>query len=119
MSREQKLAEFVAWTDKNITGDEKGQAQIFLDRLFQAFGQQGSLDVGGTVQPVLKSESSQFATFAILIGEAIALPRRLLATWRLRDDLRARFPAIPGADEAALVAWEQSAAQARSSARRM
>ena len=47
MSREQKLAEFGAWTDKNITGDEKGQAQIFLDRLVQAFGQQASLDAGG------------------------------------------------------------------------
>src|SRR5579862_1617593 len=47
MTREEKLAEFVAWVDKNITGDEKGQAQIFLDRLFQAFGQEGSLDVGG------------------------------------------------------------------------
>ena len=35
MTREEKLAEFVAWVDKNITGDEKGQAQIFLDRLFQ------------------------------------------------------------------------------------
>ena len=42
-----KLAEFIAWCQKNITGDEKGQAQIFLDRLFQAFGQPGSLDVGG------------------------------------------------------------------------
>jgi hypothetical protein len=53
MSREQKLAEFVAWADKNITGDENGQAQIFLDRLFQAFGQQGSPDVGG--QPIPSS----------------------------------------------------------------
>ena len=47
MTREQELAKFVAWADKNNTGDEKGQAQIFLDRLFQGFGQQGSLDVGG------------------------------------------------------------------------
>ena len=45
-----KLAEFVAWCGKNITGDEKGQAQIFLDRLFQAFGQPGCLDVGGTTE---------------------------------------------------------------------
>ncbi|HEY5233630.1 MAG TPA: DNA methyltransferase [Verrucomicrobiae bacterium] len=45
-----KLAEFVAWCQKHITGDEKGQAQIFLDRLFQAFGQQGCLDVGGTTE---------------------------------------------------------------------
>ena len=42
-----QLAEFIAWCQKNITGDEKGQAQIFLDRLFHAFGQPGSLDVGG------------------------------------------------------------------------
>jgi hypothetical protein len=38
MSREEKLAEFVGWAQHHITGDEKGQAQIFLDRLFQAFG---------------------------------------------------------------------------------
>jgi hypothetical protein len=45
-----KLAEFVAWCQKHITGDEKGQAQIFLDRLFQAFGQHGCLDVGGKTE---------------------------------------------------------------------
>ncbi|MGD0651672.1 MAG: DNA methyltransferase [Verrucomicrobiia bacterium] len=50
MTREEKLAEFVAWADKNITGDEKGQAQVFLDRLFQAFGQQGSFDAGGKAE---------------------------------------------------------------------
>ena len=38
VSREQELAKFVTRVDNNITGDEKGQAQIFLDRLFQAFG---------------------------------------------------------------------------------
>ena len=36
MSREEKLAEFVGWAQHHITGDEKGQAQIFLGRLFQA-----------------------------------------------------------------------------------
>ena len=45
-----KLSEFVAWCEKNITGDEKGHAQIFLDRLFQAFGQPGCLDVGGQTE---------------------------------------------------------------------
>lgn len=48
-SRDQ-LAEFVAWCAAHITGDEKGQAQIFLDRLFRAFGQPGCLDVGGTTE---------------------------------------------------------------------
>jgi len=44
MSSREKLVEFIAWCQKNITGDEKGQAQIFLDRLFQAFGQSSVLD---------------------------------------------------------------------------
>ena len=46
-SRTEKLAAFTAWAAAHITGDEKGQAQIFLDRLMQAFGHGGSLDVGG------------------------------------------------------------------------
>ena len=41
-----KLAEFAAWCEKHITGNEKGEAQIFLDHFLQAFGQPGSLDVG-------------------------------------------------------------------------
>ena len=45
--RTQHLIEFVAWTSKHITGDEKGESQIFLDRMFQAFGQKGLLEVGG------------------------------------------------------------------------
>ena len=47
-SRTQALEDFAGWTRQNITGDEKGEAQIFLDHLFRAFGQKGSLDVGGT-----------------------------------------------------------------------
>ena len=57
MERPAKLKEFVGWVDKNITGDEKGQAQIYLDRLFQAFGQPGSLDVGGTPEFRIRKSS--------------------------------------------------------------
>ena len=45
--RKSRLAEFAAWAAAHITDDEKGEAQIFLDRLFQAFGQKGLLEVGG------------------------------------------------------------------------
>jgi hypothetical protein len=48
--RKSRLQEFVDWAAAHITGDEKGQAQIFLDRLFQAFGQKGLLEVGGTAE---------------------------------------------------------------------
>jgi hypothetical protein len=47
-SRESLLQEFVDWSAAHIRGDEKGEAQTFLDHLFRAFGQKGSLDVGGT-----------------------------------------------------------------------
>ncbi len=43
MPNREKLQEFTAWCAKHITGDEKGQAQIFLDRLFQAFSHAGGL----------------------------------------------------------------------------
>jgi len=38
MPSAEKLTEFVAWVRQHLTGDEKGEAQLFLDRLFQAFG---------------------------------------------------------------------------------
>lgn len=44
MPSRENLAECTAWCAKHLTGDEKGQAQIFLDRLFQAFGHAGGLD---------------------------------------------------------------------------
>ena len=50
MPSAEKLAEFVQWCGQHITGDEKGQAQIFLDRLFQGFGLPGCLDVGGQTE---------------------------------------------------------------------
>ena len=50
MPNTDRLAEFIAWCQRHITGDEKGQAQIFLDRLFQAFDQFGCLDVDGSTE---------------------------------------------------------------------
>jgi hypothetical protein len=49
-SRESLIEEFVDWAAAHIKGDEKGEAQVFLDHLFRAFGQKGSLDVGGTAE---------------------------------------------------------------------
>ena len=75
MSREEKLREFVAWSQRHITGDEKGQAQIFLDRLFQAFGLAGCLDVGGTTEfRVRKStEDGGGTSFADYVWKPVVL----------------------------------------------
>ena len=75
MPNTDKLAEFAAWCQKNITGDEKGQAQIFLDRLFQAFGQSGCLDVGGTTEfRIRKSDEDGGGTaFADYVWKPVVL----------------------------------------------
>jgi len=57
--RKVRLQEFADWAVANITGDEKLQSPRPLwervrvraiDRLFQAFGQKGLLEVGGTAE---------------------------------------------------------------------
>ena len=75
MSREETLTQFVAWAQQYITGDEKGQAQIFLDRLFQAFGQPGVLDVGGQTEFRLRkaAEDGGGTAFADLVWRPVVL----------------------------------------------
>lgn len=70
-----KLSEFVAWWGKNFTGDEQGQAQICLDRLFQAFGQGGSRDVVGTAEfRIRKADEDDGGTaFADYVSKPVAL----------------------------------------------
>jgi hypothetical protein len=62
--RKQRLAEFVAWAAENIEGDEKGDAQIFLDRLFAAFGRNGVNDAGAKLEMRVDQEkaSCRFGT---------------------------------------------------------
>lgn len=75
MSREAKLQEFITWHGKHITGDEKGQAHIYLDRLFQAFGHAGVLDVGGQTEFRIRKdkEDGGGTSFADLVWKPIVL----------------------------------------------
>ncbi len=73
--RRERLDSFVDWVEQNITGDEKGEAQIFLDRLFQAFGQPGCLDVGGTPEFRIRKarEDGGGVAFADYVWQPIVL----------------------------------------------
>lgn len=75
MSREEKLAAFVGWAQQHITGAEKGQAQIFLDRLFQAFGHPGVLEVGGQTEFRIRqaAEDGGGTAFADLVWKPVVL----------------------------------------------
>ena len=51
---EKDLTAFVEYVRKNMKGYEKGEAQLFLDRLFQAFGHKGLLEAGAGLESQIK-----------------------------------------------------------------
>lgn len=72
--REQRLQAFVAWSAANITGDEKGEAQIFLDRLLQAFAQPGVLETGKAEFRIKKGKEAGGGTsFADFVWKPLVL----------------------------------------------
>lgn len=72
---EKRLTEFVAWVDKNIVGDEKGEAQIYLDHLFRAFGHAGVREAGGQFEVRIRKsdEDGGGIIFADLVWKPIVL----------------------------------------------
>ncbi len=71
--RKQHLTEFVAWVREHITGDEKGEAQIFLDRLFQAFELKGVREAGAILEMRVKKRDEGGTAFADLVYKPIVL----------------------------------------------
>lgn len=71
--RKQKFEEFVAWFDKHITGDEKGEGQIFLERFLQSFGNKGIREVGAVCEDRVKKKTGKTG-FADLVWK----PRMIL-----------------------------------------
>lgn len=47
------LTRFIVYA-KTLDGDEKGEAQVFCDRLFQAFGHGGYKEAGATLEYRIK-----------------------------------------------------------------
>lgn len=73
VERQTKLAEFATWVAAHIRGDEKGEAQIFLDHLFAAFGQIGVREAGATLEERIKKEIGRGTSFADLVWKPIVL----------------------------------------------
>lgn len=74
MPRQDQLAQFTAWAQTHITGDEKGEAQIFLDHLFQAFGWADGLKEAGATLEMRVSKADQRGTaFADLVWKPVVL----------------------------------------------
>lgn len=61
--KKQNIEEFVAFVKDNLTGDEKGQAQTFCDRLFRAFGHQGLYEAKGQMELRVKEADTNSTKF--------------------------------------------------------
>ncbi|MGD9858218.1 MAG: DNA methyltransferase, partial [Planctomycetaceae bacterium] len=87
--RRQRLQQFVDWAGAHITGDEKGQAQVFLDRLFQAFAQKGVFEVGGELEYRVRTarEDRKGTCFADLVWK----PWVLIEMKRRGEDLQKHY----------------------------
>jgi hypothetical protein len=66
------LTTFVAWCGEHIRGDEKGEAQLFLDHLFRAFGHAGLKEAGATCEDRVKKDGGGTA-FADLVWKPVVL----------------------------------------------
>lgn len=67
-----RLAAFTEWAGEHITGDEKGEAQVFLDRLFQAFGWKGLKEAGAKCEERVKNTNGG-TSFADLVWKPVVL----------------------------------------------
>ncbi len=80
------LYAFVEYT-KLLDGDEKGEAQVFCDRLFQAFGHKGYKEAGAVLEFRIKKKSSKGTSFADLIWK----PRMLLEMKKRGEKLQLHY----------------------------
>lgn len=57
-----ELQRFVQFVKTHLRGDEKGEAQVFCDRLFRAFGHEGIMEAGGTLEfRIHRAKGTRFA----------------------------------------------------------
>lgn len=61
-----RMNEFLAYVEL-LKGDEKGEAQVFCDRLFQAFGHKGYKEADAILEDRIKKASSKGTSFADLV----------------------------------------------------
>jgi len=83
----EQLETFVAWWRANIHGDEKGQSQVFLDRLFLALGHGGVFEAGATLEDRVRAKSRGGTAFADLVWK----PRVLVEMKKRGEDLTKHY----------------------------
>ncbi|MBG1258946.1 DNA methyltransferase [Nostoc commune] len=79
---------FVNFCKQHIKGQEKKEAQIFLDRFFRAFGHEGALEAGASYEEAIKQGSKKGKTgFADLVWK----PRVLIEMKKRGENLSKHY----------------------------
>ncbi|MDB6149325.1 MAG: hypothetical protein JWQ44_773, partial [Chthoniobacter sp.] len=63
------LEKFVTYVNTQVKGDEKSEAQGFLERLFRALGYEGVAEAGGTFEFIIAKKPGS-AQLELIKGEA-------------------------------------------------
>jgi SAM-dependent methyltransferase len=85
------LAEFVRYRKEHLAGDEKGEAAIFLENLFRAFGHEGVRQAGATLEKRIKKRDNGGTAYADLEWKPRVLIEMKKAKRDLRKDYRQAF----------------------------
>ncbi len=85
------LREFADWRALRLRGDEKGEAQSFIDRLFRAFGHEGVQDAGAEFESRLRPRGDRGVGFADLMWKPRVLIEMKKAGTPLRKHYRQAF----------------------------
>jgi len=87
--RRDRLQRFAQWCQQHIKGDEKSEAQIFLDRFFQAFGHDGLFEAGGSAEFRIKkaAEDGGGTSFA----DCVWKPHVLIEMKKRGEDLSRHY----------------------------
>jgi hypothetical protein len=83
----QRLEAFLRFRQEYLTGDEKGQAQVFCDRLFTAFGHEGVHEAGASLEYRLRKQDARGTAFADLMWK----PRCLIEMKKSGTDLTKHY----------------------------
>lgn len=87
-STPESLSKFVQFCNQYITGQERKEAQTFLDRFFRAFGHEGALEAGAKYEEAIKKGSKTGKTgFADLVWK----PRVLIEMKKRGEDLNKHY----------------------------
>jgi SAM-dependent methyltransferase len=85
-SNEQRIEEFVSYVG-TLRGDEKGEAQVFCDRLFRAFGHAGYKEAGAILEERVAIKDGAGKTRSTKFADLVWKPRLLLEMKKRGENL--------------------------------